>query len=494
MFPFTGYQRQLNYKHPDGSFSAFGSSDSEGNTWLTAFVLKSFLHAQPYIFIDDAVLHKAASFFLQYRLESGCFANVGKLLHSAMKGGVDDTISLSAYVTTALLELQRLNPNMADKVYEESREWPGFQDSDLLTEPTPLHKAEEGETQPAGFKTIVLEPSLRCLREQMETVNNTYTLALLSYTFTLAGDDTSRDLLLKKLEGLAITKDGMRHWTRDPDAEETDEDNCYWRRAPSAEVEMTAYVLLALLSQPSVSPEDLQRATTIVNWLVRQRNAYGGFASTQDTVVALHALSLYGSLTHQSDPQGLVTLTGKNKFLREIRLDASNQLVLQTQTLQDVPGDYTALVSGSSCLLLQTILRYNVLPKLSDSAFQLSAEMKRSVDDPDTGTITVNVTYIGSRKVSNMVIVDVKMLSGYTAEKPIDPRISRSETEEGHLLMYIPEMDKLSPVRVSIPVRREFVVENLQDAYVTVYDYYETDESAITGYQLPTPGEGPTAT
>lgn len=28
-----GYQRELTYKHNDGSFSAFGMSDSNGSTW-----------------------------------------------------------------------------------------------------------------------------------------------------------------------------------------------------------------------------------------------------------------------------------------------------------------------------------------------------------------------------------------------------------------------------------------------------------------------------
>eukprot|EP00959_Pyramimonas_sp_CCMP1952_P469394 9494860-Pyramimonas_sp.AAC.1 len=37
-----GYQRELNYRHSDGSFSAFGESDGDGSTWLTAFVLKVF--------------------------------------------------------------------------------------------------------------------------------------------------------------------------------------------------------------------------------------------------------------------------------------------------------------------------------------------------------------------------------------------------------------------------------------------------------------------
>jgi len=29
----AGYQRELNYKHDDGSYSAFGKSDESGNTW-----------------------------------------------------------------------------------------------------------------------------------------------------------------------------------------------------------------------------------------------------------------------------------------------------------------------------------------------------------------------------------------------------------------------------------------------------------------------------
>lgn len=44
---------------------------------------------------------------------------------------------------------------------------------------------------------------------------------------------------------------------------------------------MTAYVLLAYLSQPSVSPADLGTAAQIVRWLCKQQNPYGGFASTQ---------------------------------------------------------------------------------------------------------------------------------------------------------------------------------------------------------------------
>jgi len=47
----SGYQRELTYKHKDGSFSAFGDSDGSGNLWLTAFVTQVFHQAKSHIYI-----------------------------------------------------------------------------------------------------------------------------------------------------------------------------------------------------------------------------------------------------------------------------------------------------------------------------------------------------------------------------------------------------------------------------------------------------------
>lgn len=55
----VGYQGELSYLHPDGSFSAFGKSDDSGSTWLTAFVVRIFIQASDYITIDNAVIIKA---------------------------------------------------------------------------------------------------------------------------------------------------------------------------------------------------------------------------------------------------------------------------------------------------------------------------------------------------------------------------------------------------------------------------------------------------
>lgn len=52
----SGIQNELSYKHTDGSFSAFGNSDPSGSSWLTAFVLRIFIQAQPYTTVDATVI------------------------------------------------------------------------------------------------------------------------------------------------------------------------------------------------------------------------------------------------------------------------------------------------------------------------------------------------------------------------------------------------------------------------------------------------------
>lgn len=50
---------------------------------------------------------------------------------------------------------------------------------------------------------------------------------------------------------------------------------------PSAEVEMTAYALLAILEYNKDNFVLNDELMDIIRWLSKQRNPYGGFASTQ---------------------------------------------------------------------------------------------------------------------------------------------------------------------------------------------------------------------
>ena len=84
----------------------------------------------------------------------------------------------------------------------------------------------------------------------------------------------------KGLYCIIFSASGLDYWKRE-DSEFSEEDSAtrYWYRAPSAEVEMTAYVLMAKLV--AEGPNALASVQPIIQWLTRQRNPYGGFSSTQ---------------------------------------------------------------------------------------------------------------------------------------------------------------------------------------------------------------------
>uniref|UniRef100_A0A3B3WDK8 CD109 molecule n=1 Tax=Poecilia mexicana TaxID=48701 RepID=A0A3B3WDK8_9TELE len=111
-----GYEKQLSFQRDDGSFSAFGQSDSSGSTWLTALVLRYFLQAQPYMQIDQTVLTKATAWLLKHQDSRGEFTEVGKLIHTEMRGGLDDSpVALTAYV---LLEMYADNVSLSLRYLE----------------------------------------------------------------------------------------------------------------------------------------------------------------------------------------------------------------------------------------------------------------------------------------------------------------------------------------------------------------------------------------
>uniref|UniRef100_A0A3Q3JNE8 Uncharacterized protein n=1 Tax=Monopterus albus TaxID=43700 RepID=A0A3Q3JNE8_MONAL len=93
-----GYERELSYQRPDGSFSAFGEQDSSGSTWLTAFVLRCFLQARPFISIDTHVLNKAVAWLVAQQGPDGRFREPGRVIHTELQGGLDGPVSFTAYV------------------------------------------------------------------------------------------------------------------------------------------------------------------------------------------------------------------------------------------------------------------------------------------------------------------------------------------------------------------------------------------------------------
>ncbi|XP_053092312.1 alpha-2-macroglobulin-like protein 1 [Pangasianodon hypophthalmus] len=441
----SGYQRELSYKHNDGSYSAFGMSDASGNTWLTAFVMKSFGNAKQYIFVDQVFVDQAKAWLGQRQQANGCFASVGQLFHTDMKGGVNDEVTLSAYITAAMLELNYTDP--------------------------------------------VVYNSLTCLRNAYTQVNSTYAKALLFYTFTLAGDQVMRNTLISDLDAQAIISGGGRHWSRVNDGSVMD----------SLEVEMTSYVLLALMSGPQLSGFGLGYSVSIVHWLSQQQNAFGGFASTQDTVVALQALAKYSFATYSPAGTVTVTITSPSGLITTFTITQSNRLLYQESQLQEATGDYNIKAEGQGCVYVQFNLRYNIPPPPDRSSFIISASASGNCRVPNPSLeLTITVMYNGQRLETNMVVIDVKPLSGFRVDETsvqlvnsssnsTDGAVKRVDKIEGNAIIYLNGLANGEEKVYTLKIVQDLPVENLKPAAVKVYDYYETSERAAAEYTSPCP-------
>uniref|UniRef100_A0A8B9RT49 Alpha-macroglobulin receptor-binding domain-containing protein n=1 Tax=Accipiter nisus TaxID=211598 RepID=A0A8B9RT49_9AVES len=431
----SGYQRELLFKHDDGSYSAFGNSDPTGNTWLTAFVLKSFGQARAYVAIEERHIQDALHWLQKQQQQTGCFRSVGKLFNNALQGGVSDELSLSAYVTAAMLELG-LSP----------------------TDPK-------------------VSSALQCLKAS--ATDNPYTLALLAYVFGLAGHREQQQVQLQRLAQHNVSTGTTRHGQWHLRAVSP---SCLghpiptpWAVAAPSEVEMTAYVLLAYLSQPQVSSADLVTAFQIVRWLSKQQNPYGGFASTQDTVVALQALAKYAALTYSSNGDFTVTVTSPTGTTQDFVLHNSNRLVLQRADLHQLPGTYGVRARGQGCVTL----RYNVLPPPSAGTFDLRVETEPGEADPKPTPGLCPCRYTGERSTTNMVVIEAKLPSGYIPDKSSmverQKLVKKVEVQLDQVTIYLDQLTKEKEETFAFTATQDFPVSNLQPATVTLYDYYETD-------------------
>lgn len=71
---------------------------------LSAFVLRCFLEARPFIPIDPRVLDRTAMWLAAQQNPSGEFYEAGRVIHTELQGGLDGPVSLTAYVLMALLQ------------------------------------------------------------------------------------------------------------------------------------------------------------------------------------------------------------------------------------------------------------------------------------------------------------------------------------------------------------------------------------------------------
>ncbi|XP_020295682.1 alpha-2-macroglobulin-like protein 1 isoform X2 [Pseudomyrmex gracilis] len=434
-----GYQRELIYRHSDGSYSAFGSDHSESSIWLTAFVIKSFAQAKNIIYIDERDLKISVKWMVKKQLENGCFPVIGRVFHKDMKGGLQDDDSSSSALTAYIL-------------------------ISLLESGVPLTPS-------------LINNALHCLEKGMENGGTTYTVALSTYALTLLGHSKANNSI-KLL---------MNRATRNPDL-------LWWedKHKPSLglSIEMTAYAVLSLVKLGGET--NLVEALKAVRWMSKQRNANGGFTSTQDTVLGLEALTKYATAISSDTTDSSVLVTADDVD-QVYKMNNDNRMVLKQIRLPVIPTTVEIFAEGEGCVLVQSNLKYNVAHATGSEAFDLSVNAASATfaDECSMQEITICTRYKMADGESNMALLEVNMISGYVPDrtslhsllKDSGKKVKRFEENQGMVTIYF---DKLVNEKtcISFTVVRENIVDKLEPANVKLYDYYQQELTISNSYSF----------
>jgi CD109 antigen len=422
----TGYQRELTYRRSDGSFSAFGQSDDEGSLWLTAFVLKSFSQAQDLIFIDEAVLEKAKDWIIAHQNKDGSFDAVGFVHHQEMMGGLKGKTALTAYVAIAL--------------------------------------TEAGDGDNAGKAVNYLE-------DKLAEIDDAYTAAIAAYALELTESDRSEDAYQLLMEMAQEDEDGL-HWGTGVDIQPQPP----MRHNQSADIEATAYATLAL-----VKHGDAFNASRAAKWLVSQRNAFGGFGSTQDTVVALQALTEYASGARADVDLRVSIITGEEE--KELRIKQDNYDVLQVVEVS-IDDEVEISVRGKGEAIAQLVRRFN-LPEAEKGEEILKVDVDYDATDVEVNDlVNVSVELEFAPPVpmeAGMVVLDISVPTGFSpvmdtitkvAEK--EDKIKRYEIAGRKVIFYIEDMEPGDRLSFSFSVKAMYPVK-AKGVSSQAYSYYKPE-------------------
>ena len=444
LFITTGYQRQLTFRHNDGSFSAFGEGGGEGGSlWLTAFVLNSFSSARDVTSIDDSILAEASDWICTHQNADGSWESIGFICHEEMIGGMEGRYALTSFVGIAL--------------------------------------AEYGD---AG--TLVLKHAQTYLEDNLDDQTDPYSLAIGSVALRKLESPTA-DAALEKLVAMAKEDKNGVYWgpdetaVRDSELEsDTDPGPFRYGHPPSSKnIEITAYAALALINAKHPLANDA------IKWIASQRNSLGGFSSTQDTVMALKALMTAATMQGR-DINATVAVSADGATIKEIGIDAGNFDVLQTVRVPDGAGEVQLALTGTGEVNYQLVKRFNtILPEIAPvSDLQLDITYDATdVAVNDIVTAHTRIIYTGAADSTGMMIVDVAVPTGFAPvtgsldRLVADGTIMRCEIAGRKAIVYVLDLPRGTELSFDVEMRALFPVNAIiPDS--RAYSYYDPEVCA----------------
>ncbi|XP_052459493.1 complement C3-like [Carassius gibelio] len=439
----TGYQQELKFRKADGSYGIWLHVPS--STWLTAYVAKVFAMANDLIVIEENVICSALKWLATNKqLADGTFKEDAPVYQSEMVGNVrgkDADASLTAFVLIAMQE--------GSKICAESN----LQSS--------------------------MKKAVDYLLLRVHSLRSTYAVAMTSYALANVGK---------------LNKDILKSYST------ASKDGIFWP-VPGQHyhsLEATGYAVLSL-----VMAKDFESAGLAVRWLGKQQTRYGGYGTTQATIMVFQAMAEYRIQVKKADINlNLEVAVEERKEKTRIAFTSSNFYISRTDKF-NITRSFNITAQGAGVAMLSVFSVFYALPEEKDyvcNVFDLSVQMKKESAVSYNGAsesymITIEYIFKDPLRSSTMSILDIGLLTGFKVDEQDLSKLSTGKdkyiqsfelnkelSERGSLIIYLDKVSNKEKERVVFRMHKINNVGMLQPAGVTVYEYNSPDKRCVKFY------------
>jgi hypothetical protein len=447
----VGYQRLLTFERPGGGFDWWGSG--EPLVWLSAYGLQEFNDMARVWPVDRGVIERTQGFLLRQQAPEGTWSKIGATHGESIERMGDPKLLLTSYVAWAML--------------------------DSMPKPAGWQKSEVGQK---------LAKAITYIREQAPKADNAYILALAANALASwdAKDDATFEVVKRVLRKLDEKKAALAEWKaiNFPAGGQS----LSYARGDSLTVETTALAVLAMLK----SGEFTASVNQALTYLVKSRGAYGGWGSTQATILALKALLAgMGGVPVKGTTPFTVFVGGKE--VASGKVTEANSDVMQLFDLRShlKTGDNEVRieVKGETSLMYQVVGRHFVPHRKEVEPAKPVLEVAVAYDRTKLTTkdlLKAKATLRYNGKVPTyQVIVDLPIPPGFTvdagdfAEMVAAKKVQRFDVTARQVILYIGDVTADSERSFEYSLKPKYPIKAKAPA-ATAYEYYTPSNRATT--------------
>uniref|UniRef100_T1IN02 CD109 antigen n=1 Tax=Strigamia maritima TaxID=126957 RepID=T1IN02_STRMM len=469
------------YMKPDGSFVMWRGF--EPSVWLTQFVVRTFQQArfpdwEFYLYIDPNIIKQSVSWLLGHQTYEGSF-----------------------YETTLYPLDRKMDPRI--KRFKDVSDY--HLGNVSLTAQVLITLCEVNDL-PGQLRMQVANARLKAaqyLERVLTSLEDPYEVAITTYALTRASS-VDAELGFNILDGMKREQEGMVYWSREEAPLVgiiTENQRPYIQpRLPqkfdAMNVEATSYALLVYVLKGGIGMIQEE----IVRWLNTMRMSDGGFISTQDTIIAMQALTEYTfreRLRDITDMDVSLESSASPGLSRVLHIDVNNLAQLQRMEIPNVWGHVQVFGRGSGLAILQMDVQYSIdyvplLIKPPVKAFELTVQTQYSGRNASTLHIysCQRWTYVEESPVSGAAVLELEIPTGYYQYQPILEKIVENENRglrKNIRRIKITERKLHLDTRftcLNLNVQRWFPVANLtQYLRARIYDYYAPERFNETDFK-----------